>query len=280
MRRFLFYFLYTLFVISLLLLGSKIIELLRILSGRTFNPVPLYLFYTFYSVLIGLVVAMPHLIKNWRQEGKLSLNTNKLLGVGIPALGANLSLILYALSPLGKIIPQVFLFFYNLKIISISGMIFGYIVLTSLEKREQKRTTVIESQRFFAYFIHTTLIIVLLALVVRYEQPFPIGFTGDFFTLPILFHFTLSPIIVGALFALPSLIKRLMNRSKLKLDLIKMLAVGVPTFVGSISIFLIKSSIWPGVVIPIGVVDYYLSALCGFIFGFIVFTSYTVSDES
>ncbi|MDA8222604.1 hypothetical protein [Desulfosporosinus sp.] len=76
---------------------------MRIQTGKTFETGPYYIYSALFPILVGIVLALPRLIQEFRKMGKWSIDWIKLLAVGTPTLLLNLSLILIAYTPIVKI---------------------------------------------------------------------------------------------------------------------------------------------------------------------------------
>ena len=76
--------------------------------------------------------------KSWQKPGAWTYDWGKVRGIGIPALFASTLRFLYFL-PLGGYIPGMFIFLLEQEVILISGIVFGYTVLSGWAKdREEK----------------------------------------------------------------------------------------------------------------------------------------------
>ncbi|KUO61389.1 MAG: hypothetical protein APF84_08775 [Gracilibacter sp. BRH_c7a] len=134
MKRFLSYFLYTLLFLVCLIVLAKISYSLKDYGGRNFDLIPLAIYNSLSPIIIGFMLAIPQLVSNLRQSGKVTYDWTRALAIGLPTLFIGIGLILLFLSPIiGKfpgiltiVSPEVRLF---------GSMLFGYSLLTSIKKK-------------------------------------------------------------------------------------------------------------------------------------------------
>lgn len=141
-KRFTLYLLFTISVLIFLYVGFRYEVNLRIQTGKTFSsPVPYYLHSALFPILVGIVLALPRLIQESRKTGNWSIDWIKLLAIGAPTLLLNLNLILITSTPIGKIKyfttynPFTELMIIDKSVISLCGAIFGYILISSFNKK-------------------------------------------------------------------------------------------------------------------------------------------------
>ncbi|SEQ87775.1 hypothetical protein SAMN05216232_3535 [Virgibacillus subterraneus] len=134
-KRFAVYFSLTIGFLTLVFWGYKIP--LNIKEKLMFNA-PLELL-TIYSIvlpiLIGMILRLPTLIKEIKEKKKWAIDWVKLCAIGIPTLYISQASFLYFYLP-SVTLPFSVMLVRNpdMPLTTISGMIFGYIVLDSLKK--------------------------------------------------------------------------------------------------------------------------------------------------
>ena len=132
MKRFFGYLLYILLLGITVYWGEKLGQYLRIQAGRTFEPHPLYAFIAFYPIIIGVFLAVPGLIFRIQQEGPWIIDWQMLLPLGLPTLIFNTNILL------NNLLLYKFEWYksiaMNTRIYDISGLICGYVLLTSLTR--------------------------------------------------------------------------------------------------------------------------------------------------
>lgn len=137
LKRFIGYLLYTLLLIFLVIKGSQYAYTLRVLTGRTLSPLPSMVFTTVYPIVFGMILGLPHAIGHWRKPGVWKIDWTRMLAIGIPCLLTNLSLLLFFFSPISKLMGRfahVLAALTDVQVATISGLILGYVILTSIQK--------------------------------------------------------------------------------------------------------------------------------------------------
>jgi hypothetical protein len=110
------------------------------MMGRTFNPVPSYTYMVVFPVVIGILLAVPHLLHELRKRGSWRYDWVKFLAVAIPALYILLSLPLKFISffrPLAQFLyPDNFYFTIIMQPTTLNfvGIAVGYFALAALYK--------------------------------------------------------------------------------------------------------------------------------------------------
>jgi len=152
-RRFAQYLLFTIIFLVVLLWGAKYGVGLRILGAKTYNQIPYLAFSSLFSIVFGIVLAIPHRIKEFSKIGKWTVDWMKLLAIGLPTILLNLSLILIILTPIGKL--KYFTYYNSFievmitdnRVITLSGIFFGYILVSSLNKRVINNSELVEPSK-------------------------------------------------------------------------------------------------------------------------------------
>ncbi|KMJ57246.1 hypothetical protein AB685_17760 [Bacillus sp. LL01] len=132
MRKFSRYLFWTIVIGFIYYIGSR--YQLHLLDGaqRNYNFIPAVIFKTLFTVLIGILLRLPRLIKEIKQEKAWSVNWIKLLTVGLPTFYVALVPIL-SLTILGRYIPFM-MDIIHLDLSTIAALIFGYVLLDSLKE--------------------------------------------------------------------------------------------------------------------------------------------------
>ncbi|HHY28634.1 MAG TPA: hypothetical protein GX523_18200 [Desulfitobacterium dehalogenans] len=152
-RRFAQYLLLTIILLVVLLWGAKYGAGLRILGAKTYNQIPYLVFASLFSIVFGIVLAIPHRIKEFSKIGKWTVDWMKLLAIGLPTILLNLSLILIILTPIGKLKyftyynPFIEVMITDSRVITLSGVFFGYIIISSLNKRVISNPELVEPSK-------------------------------------------------------------------------------------------------------------------------------------
>ena len=115
--------------------GVKYEEELGVLEqfASNINPFPLMIFTTVFPIVIGVLIAIPGLASNFIKTGSWSVNWIKMVVIGLPTFIVSISYLMY-FSKIGKYLHITSSWVINGKVITISGIIFGYTVLASIYK--------------------------------------------------------------------------------------------------------------------------------------------------
>ncbi|MEA3318537.1 MAG: hypothetical protein U9Q88_00825 [Bacillota bacterium] len=132
MRRFSSYFVWTVVIGIVYYIGSKYELHLLNEAQMNYSFWPPVIFGTLFSILIGMLLRLPKLIKEIKKEKSWSVNWMKLLVVGLPTLYVSFIPVL-SLSNLIMYIPFV-LEIIHLEISTLAGVVFGYVLLDSLKE--------------------------------------------------------------------------------------------------------------------------------------------------
>ncbi|NLP52564.1 hypothetical protein HC179_17860 [Bacillus sp. RO1] len=132
MRKFLWYFVWTVVIGFIYYAGSRYELYLLNKAQMNYNFWPQVIFATLFPILIGILLRLPKLLKEIKQEKTWSVNWMKLLAVGIPTLYVSFIPVLL-LSNLIMYIPFV-MDIIHLDLSTLAGLVFGYVLLDSLKE--------------------------------------------------------------------------------------------------------------------------------------------------
>ncbi|MCR3923398.1 MAG: hypothetical protein NUK65_12935 [Firmicutes bacterium] len=125
-------------MIVVLLSGEHYRQLLKRMMGRTYNPWPLIFFTVTFPIILGLLLAIPHIIGEFKKEGKWLYDWIIFWAVQIPTFYIIFILpIMYlpVLSPLTFLYPRYLLIIVGQQpVLTVVGMAAGYISLAALHK--------------------------------------------------------------------------------------------------------------------------------------------------
>ncbi|WP_339148824.1 MULTISPECIES: hypothetical protein [unclassified Sutcliffiella] len=140
MRKFLRYFFWTVVIGFIIYVGSRY-ELHLIEQGQmNYNFWPTVIFATIFPVLIGILLRLPRLIKEIKQEKAWSVNWIKLLAVGLPIFYVVLVPLL-SLTSLFRYLPFA-MDIIHFDLATLAGVIFGYVLMDSLKEDEENVDTI------------------------------------------------------------------------------------------------------------------------------------------
>ncbi|MBU9713976.1 hypothetical protein [Evansella tamaricis] len=129
------YFIYTFVLIVLFIfIGDIIMTIRQKMSTTGVAPLSVY-FFSFMYVPIGITLGLPLFIQQYKKDGLWKVNKEKLVFAGVPILYLCFFyfLVVYApsfLIPPGNIAHK----FLNNGVEQFSGIVFGFIVITSIYK--------------------------------------------------------------------------------------------------------------------------------------------------
>lgn len=139
LKRFIGYFIYTLFIGYILAKGMQYDMHLKQITAKTYNMKPYAFFNVAFSVILGILMALPQFIKAWTKEGVWCFDWVRLISIGIPAFLLTITPLAYFNPPFatGRLLSQLWgLFGYSLTPLAISGVVFGYLLLSVIDKQQ------------------------------------------------------------------------------------------------------------------------------------------------
>lgn len=135
MKRFFYYFGWTIGIGFILYLGAKYQLHLQHKAIVTFEITPVILFATIFSFTIGVLLRLPKLISQIKQNKQWTFDWIKFSAIGLPSLCILFIyvFILYLPESILPFIPQA-IFLQSPTIQMIAGVVLGYILLDSIKK--------------------------------------------------------------------------------------------------------------------------------------------------
>ncbi|HSI65786.1 MAG TPA: hypothetical protein VK947_00085 [Planococcus sp. (in: firmicutes)] len=137
MKRFLYYFAWTIAIGLVLYLGMQVHDLVFERSRSTFEIFPIYLFNGLFPVFVGLLMGMPKFILQLRRDAPWMFDWIVFIAVCLPAL-LLVSMTLIPFTPLSGewLIRFSFLFTGQTTIPTIAGVVFGYALMSCFKKTD------------------------------------------------------------------------------------------------------------------------------------------------
>ena len=136
MKRFLYYFAWTIAIGLILYGGVRYQFRLQKEASETFNILPVYLFAGLFPVFLGMLLRLPKLIWEIKEKKAWTFDWIKVVAVALPALYIALLPALLA-TPFGVHLPlsgmQVWLA--NAIFMTTAGIVAGYVLLDSVKKQ-------------------------------------------------------------------------------------------------------------------------------------------------
>ncbi len=136
LKRFLLFFIYSIFIIYVIIQVENYGLVLRQRGMAELNMIPLSVYNAIAPIFIGLLIAIPYFVHEVRKKGKWKFDWIKFTAIGIPSLYLALFLpLVYSIPSLSQYIyPHRFTFINFNMLMTLGGIVFGYIALTSLYK--------------------------------------------------------------------------------------------------------------------------------------------------
>ncbi|WP_342598020.1 hypothetical protein MHB48_10360 [Psychrobacillus sp. FSL H8-0483] len=135
MKRFMYYFIWVLIIFIICYLGSQYYMRLKAIAESTFDYKGTLIFYFVFPILMGMLLKLPGLVKDIKQQKKWTFDWVKLLAIGTPTLYiATIPIWTY------KSFGEHFLFadYFRITIftpfITVAGIVLGYCLLDVLKK--------------------------------------------------------------------------------------------------------------------------------------------------
>ncbi|WP_174727328.1 hypothetical protein [Mesobacillus harenae] len=128
--------------------------------------------------------------------------------------------------------------------------------------------------RFLSYFGYTVILFIITYRGFKYEYLIADQTSEDYGTITFykqMVFFLIFTIVLGVLFALPSLAKKIMRQGKWNFDWVQFLSVGIPSIIVAAAPLIHFSSISiGGLLSPLVLPGYgrFISAIAGIAFGF------------
>ncbi|KNZ69087.1 hypothetical protein Tfer_2333 [Thermincola ferriacetica] len=139
LKRGVVYFLSVLVYSAILVLGIKIHIFFELTGERTYNIKPSVEFFLVFSVIFGLLLAIPKFIFRLKKEGFWKIDWVKIISITLPTFILSLLRYLYFCTGIGLFLPFPFLFKNDalaLGFFFFAGVVSGYILLNSIKKEE------------------------------------------------------------------------------------------------------------------------------------------------
>lgn len=143
MKRFFYYFIWSIVIIFIVYAGLQLQQLLDERAAAAFNPTPLWIYVAIFPVIIGLLLRTPKFMLERKESRIGGFDWSKFLAVGMPAFIV-LALSILPLLPIGNLIfsddiyVQIdMLLFSSTTAQTIAGLVFGYTLLDSFKSEER-----------------------------------------------------------------------------------------------------------------------------------------------
>ena len=132
MNNFMKYFIWTVVIGSVFYIGIRFQTNLAEEAQRNFHILPVVIYGTIFPIFMGILLRLPQFINMFKQKGNWKVNWAKLTVIGIPTLYITVAPLL-SFTFLGQHLPFI-MEIIQLEVTTIAGLIFGYVLLDSLNK--------------------------------------------------------------------------------------------------------------------------------------------------
>jgi hypothetical protein len=136
MKRIVMYLIYTVVMVAIISLGIKYQNYLNDNAKKTFEIKSSLIFAVMFPLVLGILFSVPNFYRTLRKHGTWKIDWIKLCIYGIPTLYVTLIPLLMVLGLNTNRLPFAMLLFTSGQIsLTISGLIFGYLLLGVFEKK-------------------------------------------------------------------------------------------------------------------------------------------------
>ncbi|WP_404334569.1 hypothetical protein [Planococcus rifietoensis] len=143
MKRFFYYFIWSIAIIFIVYAGLQLQQLLSDRATAEFDPTPLWIYVVIFPIVIGLLLRTPKFMLERKESRIGGFDWSKFLAVGLPAFLV-LILSVLPLLPVGNLIfsDEVYvhidvLLYSSTTAQTIAGLVFGYTLLDSFKSEER-----------------------------------------------------------------------------------------------------------------------------------------------
>ena len=136
LKRIVGYFVYVIAFGSFVIVAEQLQRYLANLFSRTYDPTYYWTFLSIYPILVGVMLALPRLVKLFGQEGSWKVDWIPLLVVGFPSLLVAITsmICLAEFAQTWRITTLIFMYTPNL--IYVAGILFGFVLVSSLGRQK------------------------------------------------------------------------------------------------------------------------------------------------
>ena len=135
MRRFFYYFGWTMAIGIIIYVGAKYQFLLKQEYMKNYEALTFILFSSIFPIGIGMLLRLPKLLIEIKDNRQWTFDWAKFIGIGLPSLCilSMYVLIFYLPESILPFIPQE-IFLGNPTVQTIAGVVFGFVLLDSVKK--------------------------------------------------------------------------------------------------------------------------------------------------
>jgi hypothetical protein len=129
------YFLYSVGFFITIFIVLHVQRLLKEHTAETYNFIPYIIYAPLLYIIIGILLGLPTLLKENSKSGRWTFKLEKMVFVGVPSLYIALYPLIYAKVRILMLPNYMSTVLLSSEIYLITALIFGYILITALEKK-------------------------------------------------------------------------------------------------------------------------------------------------
>ncbi|XRG80762.1 hypothetical protein V5E38_10860 [Rossellomorea sp. GAMAL-10_SWC] len=129
------YFLYSVGFFITIFIVLQLQRLLKQHAAETYNFIPMIIYAPLLYIIIGILLGLPTILKENSKSGRWAFKLEKLVFVGVPALYFALYPLIYAKARILMLPNYIGTVLLSSEIYLVAALIFGYILITVLEKK-------------------------------------------------------------------------------------------------------------------------------------------------
>ncbi|MEI5908058.1 hypothetical protein WAK64_13440 [Bacillus spongiae] len=134
MERFVYYFFSTVIIGFIYYLGMEYQVVLKEESSATFNLFPYLTFTTIFPIFFGMLVRVPKLIIEIKENKQWTFDWVKVVAIGIPLLYITVIPLMSLSTGIDMLFTKEVLLIGDTSLTTTTGIILGYILLDSVKK--------------------------------------------------------------------------------------------------------------------------------------------------
>ncbi len=135
LKRIVGYFIYVVALGYFVIAAEQLRRHLEKLFGTTYDPTYYWTFLSIYPILVGVLLALPQLVKLFGQEGSWKVDWIPLLVVGFPSLLVAITPIL-CLAEFAQWKITALIFMYTPNLTFVAGILFGFVLVSSFGRQK------------------------------------------------------------------------------------------------------------------------------------------------
>lgn len=133
--RFVSYLVYVLAFGYFVIKADDFNRLLKRSYESTYDFTGVFLFMSLFPIIVGILLALPQFFVSYMRKGSWKVDWVALLAMGLPALLVAITPMLVNLSFEGQLVASILL---HPSLVTVAGILFGFVLVTSFNKQESE----------------------------------------------------------------------------------------------------------------------------------------------